>query len=567
MFEIAEASQVSSWRSAKFGTRARTVLKAATVAVLATGLMAATPKASEANPKYAAIVVDTATGKVLYEANPDSRRYPASLTKMMTLYVLFEDLERGRFKLGSKFTVSPNAAAQPPSKLGLKPGQTITAEDAIKALVTKSANDVAAVVGENVSGSVPAFADRMTRTARALGMKSTVFKNPHGLPNSGQYTTARDMMKLGVALQVRFPKYYGYFTTRSFTFRGKTMGNHNRLLGSVQGVDGIKTGFINASGFNLVSSVKRDGRKIVAVVMGGRTARSRDDHMRELIASYLPKASRGKGYDAGLVAAVENAPKVAAGGVVAAAAIPPSLSNHPRPVPRPAVAPVYASAGVDPAVVAAALAPVPPEPAAAPSDLVALLIPPAEAPSTPKPAEARVVRTLALPVPDAAPAVTAGLPSSAEEAFGDIGQLAQGDADAKDVDALAAIIDARIRATAFDAVEEIEIAPPVQIAAAVPSPPPAKASRKSDVPTEAISGWLIQIGAVGSEEAANALLDKARGKAGKVLAGAEPVTETLTKGKQTFVRARFAGFDSQKAAQNACAALKKSEFACFALRL
>ncbi len=538
--------------------------KAAAVAVLATGLMAATPKTSDANPKYAAIVVDAVTGDVLYEANADSRRYPASLTKMMTLYVLFEDLERGRFKLGSKFKVSQNAARQPPSKLGLKPGEAISVEDAIKALVTKSANDVATVVGENVAGSVPAFADRMTKTARALGMKSTVFRNPHGLPDRGQYTTARDMMKLGVALQVRFPKYYPYFSTRSFTWKGRTMGNHNRLLGSVQGVDGIKTGYINASGFNLVSSVKRDGRKLVAVVMGGRTSRSRDAHMRDLIARYLPKADRGKGWDSELVASVKNAPKVAAGGV--AAAIP---SNHPRPVPRPVeLMMAAASETADPAAVAAALPPAPPPapeaPAAvdAPVEVASLgqMTPPAPVPA----GEAKVVRTLALPVGDAPlPAVAEGLPSSAAEAFADI------DTASVDKDPLAAIIDSRISATAFDAVKTFEVPQPVETAAA-PVPPPAPAApppARAEVPREAISGWLIQVGAVDSEDAAMRLIDKARGKAGKVLAGAAPVTETVEKDNQTFVRARFAGFDSQKEAQRACAALKKNSMACFALRL
>ncbi len=194
---------------------------------------------------------------------------------MMTLYVLFEDMERGRYGLDSRLSVSANAAKQPPSRIGLRPATRITVEDAIKFAGHESANDASAAIAENVAGSVPAFADRMTRTARALGMtKHPLPLNANGLPDPGQYTTARDMMKLGVALQVRFPTYYGYFQTRSFTFRGRTVGNHNNLLGRVEGVDGIKTGYINASGFNLVSSVKRDNRRLVAVVMGGRTART-----------------------------------------------------------------------------------------------------------------------------------------------------------------------------------------------------------------------------------------------------------------------------------------------------
>ncbi len=296
----------------------------ATAPVATTPALAGTP-AGVYPEKYASIVVDATTGDVLYAVNPDARRYPASLTKMMTLYVLFEDLERGRYRLDSRLSVSANAATQPPSRIGLRPGDTISVEDAIEALVTKSANDAAAAIGENVAGSVPAFADRMTRTARAIGMTNTRFRNANGLPDPGQYTTARDMMKLGVALQVRFPTYYGYFQTRSFTFRGRTMGNHNNLLGRVEGVDGIKTGYINASGFNLVSSVKRDGRRLVAVVMGGRTARTRDAHMIQLIERFLPRAQPGRGFDGGLVAAVRNAPPVAA-----SAPAPAILATAPR---------------------------------------------------------------------------------------------------------------------------------------------------------------------------------------------------------------------------------------------
>jgi D-alanyl-D-alanine carboxypeptidase len=242
-----------------------------------------------ADDRYAAIVRDLTSGKILHSVAAEELRYPASLTKMMTLYLLFEDLQQGRVSLGTELAVTSNAEVQPPSKLGLQTGETIEVEDAIKALVTKSANDVAVVVAENLAGSEAAFADRMTRTAYALGMTRTQFRNASGLPDPEQVTTARDMMVLGTALQVQFPRYYAYFKTPSFTFRGHVHKGHNRLIGKVQGVDGIKTGYIRASGFNLVTSAQRSGRRIVAVVMGGTTAKSRDQQMAALIESYLPQ--------------------------------------------------------------------------------------------------------------------------------------------------------------------------------------------------------------------------------------------------------------------------------------
>jgi D-alanyl-D-alanine carboxypeptidase len=559
---------VFSWRRV-VGSRVRAVVLSIAATAVSAGLLTGGIEAAVAAPKgtvegkYAAIVVDTATGRVLYESSPDARRYPASLTKMMTLYIMFEDLERGRFKLGSKLTVSKNASVQPPSKLGLRPGETITVEQAIKALVTKSANDAAAVIGENLAGSVPAFADRMTRTARALGMDHTRFRNASGLPDPGQYTTARDMMKLGVALQVRFPTYYEFFKTRSFVFRGRTHGNHNNLLGRVDGVDGIKTGYINASGFNLVSSVKRDGRKIVAVVMGGRTARQRDAHMVQLINAYLPKASRGRGYDEELVAEIRSAPRVAASAphpepaAVAEVAAPAGVP-HPQPLPRPPVV----TASVMPEIVTASVATAPR------SETVALT---------------RQVKTLTIPVPTSSPepqpaeVVTASLPTSAAEAFADVAPLSSGEED---------VLGAMIEETIGEGDAEVAMSAPVPVPAAepaviadvepvalaaapVPAPEPVAAAPApvAPSPARALSGWMIQIGAVESEAAAAKLLQRAQSKAGKVLAAADPVTETVSKGNQTFVRARFAGFDSEKAASRACAALKKSDFACYTLRL
>jgi D-alanyl-D-alanine carboxypeptidase len=240
---------------------------------------------------YADIVVDANSGNVLHSTNPDARRHPASLTKIMTLYLLFERLEAGKLKLDSQLKVSQEAAGQDPTKLGLKAGSTIQVEDAIKGMITRSANDAAVVVAEAIAGDEDEFAKLMTRKALALGMTHTVYRNASGLPDDDQVTTARDQSTLGRAIQERFPKYYKYFSIRSFTFRGESIGNHNHLLGSVEGVDGIKTGYIGASGFNLVTSVHRGNRYIVAVVMGGSSAGARDSRMRELISGKIAQAS------------------------------------------------------------------------------------------------------------------------------------------------------------------------------------------------------------------------------------------------------------------------------------
>jgi len=240
---------------------------------------------------YADIVVDANSGAVLHATNPDARRHPASLTKIMTLYLLFEQLDAGKLKLNSPLKVSAEAAGQTPTKLGLKPGSTLAVEDAIKGMVTRSANDAAVVVAEAIAGNEDDFAKLMTRKAQALDMKNTVYKNASGLPDDNQVTTARDQSMLGRAIQERFPRYYKYFSIRSFTFRGESISNHNHLLGKVEGVDGIKTGYINASGFNLVTSVHRGNRYLVAVVMGGSSGGSRDARMRELISEKIALAS------------------------------------------------------------------------------------------------------------------------------------------------------------------------------------------------------------------------------------------------------------------------------------
>ncbi len=256
--------------------------------VLAFLLLAGVPAAALA--KYASIVIDAETGQVLHAASADTRNFPASLTKMMTLYMTFEALESGKLTLQQRLPVSARAAGMAPSKLGLKAGDRVTVEDCVLGLVTKSANDCSVVLAEAIGGSEINFAKMMTAKARSIGMTRTTFKNASGLPNAGQLSTARDMARLAQALLTDHRKHYGYFSTRKFTFRGVTHHNHNRLMARYDGMDGLKTGFIRASGFNLAASAVRDGRRLIAVVFGGQSASWRDNHL----AGLMDKAFEGK---------------------------------------------------------------------------------------------------------------------------------------------------------------------------------------------------------------------------------------------------------------------------------
>ena len=239
--------------------------------------------------KKAAIVVNFETNEVLFEKNADTKNYPASLTKIMTLYIVFEELQSKNLTLKSRVLISKLAASRSPSKLYLKPGETISVEEAILSLVTKSANDVATAIAEKISISERDFAKRMTRKAKALGMSRTIFKNASGLPNRSQKSTARDMAKLGIAIRRDFPEYFHYFSNEFFLYKGQKYKNHNRLLTAFKGTDGIKTGYIGASGFNLVASTERDGVRLIGVVFGGKTSKSRDLHMIKLLTSQFER--------------------------------------------------------------------------------------------------------------------------------------------------------------------------------------------------------------------------------------------------------------------------------------
>lgn len=246
-------------------------------------LLFSLPSQVQANPRYASIVIDADTGEVLHESRADASRYPASLTKMMTLYMLFEEMKQGKKTLDSKMKVSSRAGSMPQTNIRLRTNESISVRQAVLALIVRSANDVAVVVAESLGGSEIKFGRMMTDKARQLGMRSTTFLNASGLPNRRQKTTARDMVILSARLQKDFPQYYHYFSTQSFKYKGVTYNSHNRMVRNTKGVDGMKTGYIRASGFNVATSAKRDNRRVVAVVMGGRAAATRDRHMARLL--------------------------------------------------------------------------------------------------------------------------------------------------------------------------------------------------------------------------------------------------------------------------------------------
>ncbi|MND69565.1 D-alanyl-D-alanine carboxypeptidase DacA precursor [compost metagenome] len=463
--------------------------------------LSAVAQPAHADPKYAGIVVDAKSGKVLYGEDPDGLRYPASLTKMMTLYLTFEALEAGRFSIDSKVPVSANAAKEPPSKLGVRAGGSVTVDQAIRALVTRSANDMATALGEYVGGSEERFAQLMTNKARALGMTRTTYRNANGLPNTAQMTTARDQARLGIALRQHFPQYYGYFSIRTFQFGKQTIGNHNRLVGTVKGVDGIKTGYTRAAGSNLATSAQLDGRSIVAVVLGGRSSAARDATMRKLVAEYLPKASRGG--SSNLIA--QTAPSVPA-----------------TPVPR------------TPAVMAEV-------------------------------SESRQVAALDLPnsgpMPDARyeqreqrPTAPLAVPKVAASASAYAGESAQSKSATQ---ALAAV-------TPQASLPKREAAATRRDQPSEPVDQVTTASTRTSASASAMSGWVIQIGVSPSEKMALDLLQNAQDKGGKVLRSAKPFTVAFSNKGEQIYRARFGGFDDQKTAVDACNVLKKKGVSCWA---
>ena len=467
------------------------------------------------SPAFSAIVVDANSGRTLYSADENGLRHPASITKVMTLYLLFEQLDSGAMTLRTQIPISEHAASQEPSKLGLLPGDSISVDDAIKAVVTRSANDIAVAIAEAVGQSESNFADMMTRKAHALGMTNTLYRNASGLPNDEQVTTARDLTILGRSLEERFPRYFRYFSTAQFDFDGEIIGNHNHLLGRIDGVDGIKTGYTRASGFNLLTSVHRDGRSLLAVVMGGRSAAGRDRIMANLIGDHIAEASTA--HTATAVADASRAETTEPRDVPVAA---PPARARPTVVAEAKFERVSAAtraanaagegddgagdeetAAPQPMVQGSTLAPRAAQPTAA--DLGLLKSPPSAKPSAK--IQARLAAAGALVMPPL------GRPENSADDEQRPGRASQQDED-------------------------------------------------SDGPGP--RGWMIQIGAPDNLAKANALLSRALERNRSTLASAKPLTEKVRKGDATLYRARFAGLDSASA-EAACRSLKRTGFSCF----
>ncbi|NTF55242.1 D-alanyl-D-alanine carboxypeptidase [Agrobacterium rhizogenes] len=453
--------------------------------------------------KYAGIVIDANTGNVLYSENADTLHYPASLTKMMTLYLTFEALESGRITLDTPVVFSKNAAMQAPTKLGIGTGRSVTVREAILGIVTKSANDAAMALGEMLGGSEDNFARMMNDKARMLGMTRTTYRNPNGLPNTAQMTTARDQARLGIALREHFPQYYGLFSTTSFRLGNRVIPGHNHLLGSVRGVDGIKTGYTRAAGYNLATSVKVDGRSIVGVVLGGASTPARDNQMRKLIATYLPVAST-KHISSNVVAqTVAETPNIQAASA------------------RMAAAGSVKASKVESAEV---------EDDQQPSSAAAFA---AVAPKSSNPLLASKQKHRA-----ASDEVASIAPTASDETSED------------DVDTLT---------TASTSKSDTKIIKPQKVEKAEKADKPeklAKASKAEKGPT----GWVVQIGVSSSKDGADDLLDRAKSKGGKALRSAKAYAVAYDNG----YRARFGGFGDQNAAVNACKALKKAGVKCWA---
>jgi D-alanyl-D-alanine carboxypeptidase len=494
------------------------------------------------NPPYASIVVDANSGRVLQETNADSLRHPASLTKIMTLYLLFERLEAGKIKLGSVMTASAHAAAQAPTKLGLKPGAPLKVEDAIRALVTKSANDAAVVIAETLAGDEDDFATLMTRKARALGMSRTVYRNASGLPDGEQVTTARDQAILGRAIQERFPRYYTYFSTPSFTYNGATIRNHNRLIGQVEGVDGIKTGYTNASGFNLVTSMRRNGKHIVAVVLGGRSAGARDARMRALVTEKIAEASSKR--TAPMIAEASDAAPAPTAPAAKAAATPAAKFS----VASAATVPVPTPAASEQAAVAAASQPTAARPPLGSAE-----------PIKPIPVKTIKVKLSGTQTAALAPAIPM---QPADEPTHAVASAAA----APVINPRPGVLGVLPAVVAPARAEAAEHAQPAKTAAVATQKADAKPETKSDPSARSHhSGWMVQVGAFPAEDEAKQRLSSAQSKAKSLLGHADAFTETITKGDKTLYRARFAGLDREQA-EAVCKHLKRNDIACMAIK-
>ncbi len=540
------------------------------------------------NPPFSSIIVDGNSGATLTANSPDASRHPASLTKMMTLYLLFERLEAGKMKLDTEMEVSEHASEQAPTKLGLRPGQTIRVEDAIKGLVTRSANDAAVVIAEAIGGDEDDFAKLMTRKAHALGMSRTTYRNASGLPNDEQVTTARDQATLGRAIQDRFPRYYRYFSTAAFNFHGQTIRNHNHLIGSVEGVDGIKTGYTRASGFNLVTSMHRGNRFLVGVVMGGRSGGSRDAIMRNLLAENLDKAASKR-----TVAAITERNPSGANTDVAQDDAESRRTASTRDdvqvasaAAEPVAAPQIRSTGsVARSIFAAATAAVPPartEPAPLTNGVIQsqalAAIPGSSEPM--KPVKVKTVQIKAgqfklasaassQPITSAIPAARPEVPetSSAVVARAEVAKNEVARNEMPPQPAGHGTGTGLLGVLPASSLPSSSTSQAMAYADPNPRSQPQTVQQNSAVKPVAIhTGWIVQVGALESEGEALQRINAARNQARGLLAKADPFTEpVVAKGDRKLYRARFAGLDRDQA-EAVCRTLKRSDISCITVR-
>lgn len=509
------------------------LVKPAFIAALAIAfLLPLHPRAEAADPRSASLVVDANSGAVLHNKDADAPVYPASLTKMMTLYMTFELIEQGRLSYSSKIKMTEEGAAAAPSKLDLEPGEELTVLDAIKALVTKSANDVAIALAQHIGGTEANFARLMTKKAADIGMTKTTFRNASGLPDPDQTTTARDMVTLGLRLQDDFPRHYRLFATRTFSFGGKTYRNHNSLLTRYSGTDGIKTGYTRASGFNLVSSVRRDGKHLVAAVFGGDTARERNARMQSLLNTAFAKASRTVTRRPALVAQAPQPQRAKA--PARAAAIAPRAPQLPAPAspPQPQIREREASIAVA-KVRSVRIG----------ADSAARASLPEGAPSTAQAQFAVASSDDAAPRQPVRASADFGFPRFVPET-GALGP-----------------------STLQEQAAHIERA---QAVAPAPEPVAAPSARAAPAPAPRIAaaargGFEIQIGAYGDATEAERRMSAARQRAGGALDPYRAVATPVKSGGGQLYRARFRGFDST-AANETCSRLKSMKIDCFVVR-
>ncbi len=544
---------------AKLGLRAR-ISRAIHLIVLTFFVVASTsvtPAMAGVPRAYAGIVIDAKTGNTLYSYAADSARYPASVTKVMTLYILFQELAAGRMTLSTRLRVSAYAAKAVPTKLYVRAGSTIKVEDAIKSLVTVSANDVARVIAENISGSESKFAERMTRTARALGMSRTTYTNASGLPSTRQVTTVRDQARLGMALFQHFPQYYKYFQTRSFTYAGKTYGNHNRLLGR-NGVDGIKTGYTRASGFNLLTAARKDGRHIIVVGFGFSTGSARNTKVAELVAKYLRQARSGSYWAQAAI------PEVSISGTRNVLVANRSVTPMPRPAGRDV-------ADLIPSILTAE-ASIPANPNAnidaggnTRSNLPVLPAPPISSRAVTAPVAPLQVASLEAP--------TQLIPSPAVQAtamVAGVSNLPQ----SQPVDVIGAWLsdNFRIGPRGGDQLQPSGgniLLPPALIGASSQQAidlmtSGAIGADATPPPTNRVA-WIVQIGAPPSAQGAEAILNTATSRI-SALTDYRSYVERVEKTGQTFYRARFAGFADRDQAVSICEQIREENLSCLAVQ-